>query len=898
MKKFTFLIVALTLFFLQNRAQSDNDLVSYWTFEEGSGTTVTDVSGNNHNGTLNGSVEFTDDAIVGDYAVEFHRESEYIDVGDIALGNLFTISMWAKIPTGASNIQCLFANCKSGAGEDGFAIFVNQYPTTDKSIQVYTGNGTDYDEGASSMDAFPYDRWNHVAVVMDKSSGKTTVYCNGVNVTADSDIRSDYNTSGTCYIGSYTNAAWAPDGLIDDVQIFNKKLTEAEVKDIYNANAPNVEVSVTSSDALGSENGPVAASFTVTRNNTKGDALVYYSVSGSALPEDYEPVLSGVVTIPDGSSSTDVAITPIDDDYYEGIETLIIKLTENAAYTILADSMVILSIEDNEDFPDDLYAYWPMDDGTGTTITDLSGNNHHGELMGTGGAFDLDAVVGTHSVKFNRASGDEYISAGNLNLGTQFTISMWAKIPTGASNIQCLFANARSGSGGNGLVIQVNEYPATDRSIRVFTGDGTTDDKASSNTEVFEYDRWNHIAVTMDKSAGRAKIYLNGKDVTADDITLSNYPTSGDFFIGSFANAPAWTPNAWVDDVRIYSKKLSPSQIVDIKNASAQSFNLAYTIYGEGTITPDDGKIKEGTDLELEAIPASGWNFLKWGGDLSGTNPANSFTMDTAKNVIALFIKEQPEPLDTIAKINFTRGEDYDVDGWTSVYGIDSYPLNLENGITVSVESNGKSMGNGGSGEPINMFPSTVGSTYNYWHSGDPYVIDLTFSGLNPASKYTFNAFCSRQNTITEDRPTGFSIQDSLQTAELNSRGNAVNLATFAEVTPNTSGEIVLSMSNIEGTYAYINALVITQDKATISSSIAQSDVIYYPVPVSDVLHIDGLSKGATVSVFNIAGQKILHRQSENDFAIDMSHQNPGVYIIRIVDGESSRSKSFKIIKK
>jgi len=39
---------------------SDPDLVGYWAFNEGSGTTTADLSGNNYNGTLYGGATWTE----------------------------------------------------------------------------------------------------------------------------------------------------------------------------------------------------------------------------------------------------------------------------------------------------------------------------------------------------------------------------------------------------------------------------------------------------------------------------------------------------------------------------------------------------------------------------------------------------------------------------------------------------------------------------------------------------------------------------------------------------------------------------------------------------------------------------------------------------------------------
>ena len=58
-------------------------------------------------------------------------------------------------------------------------------------------------------------------------------------------------------------------------------------------------------------------------------------------------------------------------------------------------------------------------------------------------------------------------------------------------------------------------------------------------------------------------------------------------------------------------------------------------------ITPssEDGFYPEGTRVEVEAIPPSGWRFAGWVGEVSGPEPRQSFVMDSAKSLEAIFTR-------------------------------------------------------------------------------------------------------------------------------------------------------------------------------------------------------------------------------------------------------------------
>ena len=58
-----------------------------------------------------------------------------------------------------------------------------------------------------------------------------------------------------------------------------------------------------------------------------------------------------------------------------------------------------------------------------------------------------------------------------------------------------------------------------------------------------------------------------------------------------------------------------------------------------GSISPNGGSYKEGTELTLVAIPAMYYKFDKWGGQASGSSDTVTIKMDSDKTVVASFSK-------------------------------------------------------------------------------------------------------------------------------------------------------------------------------------------------------------------------------------------------------------------
>lgn len=107
-----------------------------------------------------------------------------------------------------------------------------------------------------------------------------------------------------------------------------------------------------------------------------------------------------------------------------------------------------------------------------------------------------------------------------------------------------------------------------------------------------------------------------------------------------------------IDDVRIYNRALSVSevQVLYNTNPSQQQYTLtvAKSGTGSGTVTADSGTItwsgttgttsySSGTSVTLTATPDPGTTFAGWSGACVGNSPTCTVKMDAAKSVTAVF---------------------------------------------------------------------------------------------------------------------------------------------------------------------------------------------------------------------------------------------------------------------
>jgi parallel beta-helix repeat protein len=211
----------------------DLNLVSWWKFDEGSGTIAYDSAGSN-NGTIAGNPAWVT-GHTGAYALDFDGTGDYVNVGnDSSLGvDAFTISAWVYREQSGKDWQTIVDKSGGSSSHGGYALYTN----ADDKVQVALLDGAAPSPSFRTDYSFPANTWVHVAATFNGgtvSSGDIKVYFNAVEQTG---TESNYGTSlksntRDVYIGTYqasttTTGKW--NGKIDDVRIYNRVLSLEEI---------------------------------------------------------------------------------------------------------------------------------------------------------------------------------------------------------------------------------------------------------------------------------------------------------------------------------------------------------------------------------------------------------------------------------------------------------------------------------------------------------------------------------------------------------------------------------------------------------------------------------------------------------------------------------------------
>ena len=169
--------------------------------------------------------------------------------------------------------------------------------------------------------------------------------------------------------------------------------------------------------------------------------------------------------------------------------------------------------------------------------------------------------IGARALTFD---GAQSLGLAALSSG-EMTIALWLRpdLSTPATALETLVANSDAGYAASGFRFFMNSYHrdgVADRRIHFETGNGTAGATAASPPGIVEIGEWSHVAVVVNRAAGRAAIYRNGVNVSESDAVRTDFQTTAAWDIGKMGTNGLHL-SAAVDDVRIYDRVVTPAEI-------------------------------------------------------------------------------------------------------------------------------------------------------------------------------------------------------------------------------------------------------------------------------------------------------------------------------------------------
>jgi fibronectin type 3 domain-containing protein len=638
-------------------AHAQSGPAGWWKFDEGTGTSTADSSGNGHTGTLVNSPTWVSGQN-GPGALSFNGgTSEVTASGSGTLANLYstglTVSAWIK-PTG------------SGGGSGGRIVdkdnndsgwFFAMSGTT--QVKFTSDQDTSGVTTRTSAASISLNTWQHVLVTWTGTAGGANVhiYINGVQADGASTDGTgpEFTDSATpLTIGNRSvDSARGFAGAIDEVRIYNRVLSTAEIQALADATAPSAPSGLTATAASGAQ---INLSWTASTDNIavtgyriercQGSGCSNFAQVGTSTGTSYSDTglsastsysyrvraadaaantssYSGTAsaTTPSGSdttvptapsgltasaaSSTQIGVswtastdnvgvtgyrlercsgagcssftqiaTPTATSYTDtGLTaassyTYRVRATDAAGNLSSYSSSASATTQSTSSGP---VGWWKLDEGSGTSTADASGNGSTGTLVNS--PTWSTGRIGSSALTFNGGTSEVTASgAGALaNLySSGLTVSVWIN-PTG------------SGGGGIGRIVDKDNndsgwFLAMNGTSQVkFVSDQDTSGVTSRlSTASIVLNTWQHVLVTWSGAAGGANmhVYING-------VQSDSTPTDGVGPEVADATTPLTIGNrkldaargfaGALDDVRIYSRVLSASEIQALAGSTPPS---------------------------------------------------------------------------------------------------------------------------------------------------------------------------------------------------------------------------------------------------------------------------------------------------------------------------------------
>ena len=254
---------------------------------------------------------------------------------------------------------------------------------------------------------------------------------------------------------------------------------------------------------------------------------------------------------------------------------------------------------------------WNMDEGSGITLFDKSGNGNNGALSGSPvwGIGKIGSALSFNGI-------DNWVNIGDnsdlhMNNAKSMTFSAWVK-NNPSSYYHTIFRyddldNSDGDSAGTRNLYLIDLVPTSNK-VRFSYGPSSSLSSVTSNQSI-DGGVWHYITVVRDVASDTERIYIDGKmDIIETDTTSGTWETTGQYsMIGRYLDVYGTSAffRGIIDDAKIYNYARTPAQIAWDYNRGKPIAHWKFN-EGENLIAHDEsGNGKNGTLVNM--TPATDW---------------------------------------------------------------------------------------------------------------------------------------------------------------------------------------------------------------------------------------------------------------------------------------------------
>ena len=292
-----------------------------------------------------------------------------------------------------------------------------------------------------------------------------------------------------------------------------------------------------------------------------------------------------------------------------------------------------------------------------------------------------------------------------------------------------------------------------------------------------------------------------------------------------------------------------------------------------------NGDYFESVPIQLEAVPEAGYEFSHWGGESNSTQAIISINLTNAAYVIPYFSAVDNHELIVINEINYNSSADFNSNDWIELYNPNAYEVDLslwklkDNDDThvytipegTNIAGEGFVVAVKDAADYTARFPDAVN-----------YIAELGFglgSSGDSVRLYDSSEILQDQVSYTSESPWPSCANDTGYTLELKD--------------PELDNSIAQNWDciNLNGSPNAPNIEPLSSPDTT------KSNPVIFPNPTRSVLNIIGNKSKFDVTVYNVAGQKLIEEKTVNQ--INVATLKSGVYFIKIHETDNEYTLKF-----
>jgi len=240
-----------------------------------------------------------------------------------------------------------------------------------------------------------------------------------------------------------------------------------------------------------------------------------------------------------------------------------------------------------------LVTYWPMDEGTGTTVGDVTGS-WDGTITG-----DVGWVDGKEGMALEFPGGQNYVDCGNVDIGPDLTLAYWCFNPEKAFERSIGQHSGNYTADPGWCVYSRNEGEGTVW-FRVHGADDAWNGGDIIISDILPSTEWYHLTFTFDGATRELKGYLNGELKVSKicEEGRSIYPNTNDLRMGHVGTGEPFS--GMLDEVAVWNHVLTEDEILAVMQGHMGGANP-----NASRPKPADGAMHSDTWVNLSWSPGA-----------------------------------------------------------------------------------------------------------------------------------------------------------------------------------------------------------------------------------------------------------------------------------------------------